>query len=99
MILTSHNPPYYASLIEGCGFAKTMDFYAWWIADPERAANRLRRLAPAKKRDAVTIRPIDLWNISGGKSPPPRDLQRSVAGQLGFRPVHRRRVRPTWRTR
>jgi hypothetical protein len=46
-LLTAHNPPYYASLIEGLGFAKVMDFYAWWFTDPERAANRLRRLASA----------------------------------------------------
>jgi ribosomal protein S18 acetylase RimI-like enzyme len=60
-LLTSHNPPYYASLIEGLGFAKTMDFYAWWFSEPERAATRLRRLA--KKRHAVAIRPVNLKNI------------------------------------
>ena len=49
-LLTSHNPPYYASLIEGLGFAKAMDFYAWWFSEPERAATRLRRLRPRSKR-------------------------------------------------
>src|SRR5256714_8270762 len=43
MLLTSHNPPYYGPLIEGWGFAKTMDLYAWWFADPAEAAVRLRR--------------------------------------------------------
>ena len=46
-LLTSHNPPYYAALIEGWGFEKAMDLYAWWFADPAEAANRLRRLAVA----------------------------------------------------
>jgi hypothetical protein len=47
-LLTSHNPPYYASLIEGLGFVKMMDFYAWWFSEPARAATRLRRLAGAQ---------------------------------------------------
>ena len=63
-LLTSHNPPYYASLIEGLGFAKTMDFYAWWFSEPERAATRLRRLAAAlKKRHSATIRPGNLKDL------------------------------------
>jgi ribosomal protein S18 acetylase RimI-like enzyme len=63
-LLTSHNPPYYAALIEGLGFAKTMDFYAWWFSEPEHAAPRLRRLAAAlQKRWAVTIRPGNMKNI------------------------------------
>jgi GNAT superfamily N-acetyltransferase len=63
-LLTSHNPPYYASLIEGLGFVKTMDFYAWWFSEPARAAIRLRRLAGAlKKGHSVRIRPGNLKNI------------------------------------
>ncbi|MEP6973851.1 MAG: GNAT family N-acetyltransferase [Spartobacteria bacterium] len=63
-LLTAHNPPYYAALLEGFGFAKIMDFYAWWFSEPERAAARLRRLATAlKKRHAVTIRPGNLKNL------------------------------------
>jgi ribosomal protein S18 acetylase RimI-like enzyme len=63
-LLTSHNPPYYAALIEGLGFAKTMDFYAWWFSEPEHAATRLRLLATAlRKRHSVTIRPANFKNI------------------------------------
>ncbi len=63
-LLTAHNPPYYAALLEGFGFAKIMDFYAWWFSEPERAAARLRRLATAlKKRHPVTIRPGNLKNL------------------------------------
>jgi GNAT superfamily N-acetyltransferase len=68
-LLTSHNPPYYASLIEGLGFAKTMDFYAWWFSEPERAAARLRRLAAAlKKRHSATIRPGNLKDLRAESS-------------------------------
>ena len=44
-LLTSHNPPYYAALIEGCGFEKAMDWYAWWFDDPHEARARLQRIA------------------------------------------------------
>jgi hypothetical protein len=36
-VLTAHNPPYYRQLIEGCGFTKAKDWYAWWFADPSKA--------------------------------------------------------------
>ncbi len=50
MLLTSHNPPYYSRLIEGWGFEKAMDLYAWWFANPAEAANRLRRLAGSTEK-------------------------------------------------
>jgi ribosomal protein S18 acetylase RimI-like enzyme len=63
-LLTAHNPPYYRGLIEGCGFSKVIDFYAWWFDEPESAALRLRRLsASLKKRHAATIRPGNLKNF------------------------------------
>jgi GNAT superfamily N-acetyltransferase len=63
-ILTGHNPPYYRELIESCGFAKEKDWYAWWFADPEKAAARLRPLTKRfRKRWPVTIRPGNLKNI------------------------------------
>jgi GNAT superfamily N-acetyltransferase len=63
-ILTAHNPPYYRELIESCGFAKEKDWYAWWFADPAKAATRLRRLAERfRKRWPVTLRPGNLKNI------------------------------------
>jgi GNAT superfamily N-acetyltransferase len=63
-ILTAHNPPYYRDLIESCGFAKAKDWYAWWFADPEKAAARLRPLAERfQKRRPITIRAGNLRNI------------------------------------
>ena len=63
-LLTAHNPPYYAGLIEGLGFNKVIDFYAWWFSEPARAATRLRRLAASlRKRDAATIRQGNLNNF------------------------------------
>jgi GNAT superfamily N-acetyltransferase len=55
MLLTAHNPPYYSRLIEGWGFAKVMDFFAWWFAHPANAAARLRRLAGALKKRSEKV--------------------------------------------
>ena len=56
-LLTSHNPPYYATLIEACGFEKVKELYAWWFSEPANAAARLRRLASSfQRRNPVTIR-------------------------------------------
>ena len=32
-ILTAHNPPYYAALIENYSFVKAKDWYAWWFSE------------------------------------------------------------------
>ena len=64
-ILTSHNPPYYGRLIEACGFEKTKDFYAWWLADRTQAVERLTRFAArVKRREIATIRNADLSKIT-----------------------------------
>ena len=63
-ILNLHNPPYYPGLIEALGFEKAMDLYAWWFAQPARAAARLRRLAATRKdRQKAVIRTANLQNL------------------------------------
>jgi GNAT superfamily N-acetyltransferase len=63
-LLTAHNPPYYGPLIEGWGFEKTMDLYAWWFSDPKEAAARLRRLTSRmKNRQPATIRSVQMKNL------------------------------------
>lgn len=63
-ILTAHNPPYYGELIEGCGFSKAKDWYAWWFADPSAAAAHLRRLvARFSARCPAVIRPANLKQL------------------------------------
>jgi GNAT superfamily N-acetyltransferase len=39
VLMTSYNPPYYQELIEGCGFAKDFDVYAY-LLDKDRLFNR-----------------------------------------------------------
>lgn len=63
-ILTSHNPAYYAPLIESCGFTKAKDWYAWWFSEFPKAAERLRKVAVARAGShGVTIRPVNLRKI------------------------------------
>ncbi|HKP93574.1 MAG TPA: GNAT family N-acetyltransferase [Chthoniobacterales bacterium] len=65
MMLTAYNPPYYRGLIEGCGFEKEIDLYAWWFSEPTDAAKRLRRLAGVlEKRRAITLRQGNLRDVT-----------------------------------
>jgi GNAT superfamily N-acetyltransferase len=65
-ILTAHNPPYYARLIEACGFVKEVDWFAWWF-DPKNAPlSRLRRLVEARmKKTSATVRQFNLRDLAG----------------------------------
>lgn len=63
-IMMAHNPPYYAALIEGCGFAKTKDWYAWWFSEYPAPAERLRKIAMARAgKLGVKIRTVNLKEI------------------------------------
>src|SRR2546428_912028 len=64
-LLTSHNPAYYPSLIEACGFKKAKDWYAWWFSEFPEPAKRLRKIAAARAgKQGVTIRSINLKRIA-----------------------------------
>ncbi|MBA3962231.1 MAG: GNAT family N-acetyltransferase [Chthoniobacterales bacterium] len=66
MLLTPHNPPYYAPLLESCGLRQVMDWYAWWFSEPEKTAQRLRRIS-ARFGDqmGVNIRSVNLRDVAG----------------------------------
>ena len=65
-LLTAHNPPYYADLIERCGFTKAKDWYAWWFSESPASAKRLREIASARaEKQGVRIRPVNLKDMVG----------------------------------
>jgi len=65
-LLTAHNPPYYADLIERCGFTKAKDWYAWWFSESPASAERLRQMASARaEKQGVRIRPVNLKDMAG----------------------------------
>jgi GNAT superfamily N-acetyltransferase len=58
-VMMSHNPPYYAGLLESWGLAKAKDLYAWWFVDPyDLAAKWQRRADWLARRGGVTVRPF-----------------------------------------
>lgn len=65
-LLTAHNPPYYADLLERCGFTKARDWYAWWFSEAPQSAERLRKIASARAdKQGVRIRPVNLKDMAG----------------------------------
>ncbi len=64
-VLTAHNPPYYAALIEQCGFQKEKDWYAWWFSERARPHERLRKIVDARAaKHHITIRRINLKRMA-----------------------------------
>lgn len=65
---TTYNPRYYPELIEAFGFGKAKDLLCWWInieegTDNKKVGRIARIAAKIKKRESITIRPIDLKNL------------------------------------
>ena len=57
-IMTPYTHPYYLELLEGAGFRKVKDLYAWrfdWTRPPPRAAGSVEEL---RRRPDVVVRPI-----------------------------------------
>jgi GNAT superfamily N-acetyltransferase len=63
-ILMPYNPPYYPSLVEGYGFTKAKDLYAYEINSKRVFTDKLVRGSEiVKQRTGVTIREIDMKNF------------------------------------
>lgn len=63
-IMMPYNPPYYARLIEGAGFTKIKDLYAYYLDGSLVFTEKLVRGAEiVRKRSGVTIRTIDMKNF------------------------------------
>jgi GNAT superfamily N-acetyltransferase len=64
VLLTAHNPPYYARLFEAAGWTKSKDLLAYWLEDekpPERLVRAMDRLEGAI--DGLVIRELDLKQL------------------------------------
>lgn len=63
-IMMTYNPPYYQALVEGYGFAKAKDLYAYEVNSKRVFTEKLIRGAEiVKQRLGVTIRTIDMKNF------------------------------------
>jgi N-acetylglutamate synthase-like GNAT family acetyltransferase len=65
-VLMTYNPPYYINLMENYGFKKAKDLYAYLLSQDTVYSERLERAnAIVKKRQGLTIRPIDMKHFNG----------------------------------
>lgn len=63
VVLMTYNPPYYASLIEGAGYTKAKDLYAYMLDQQTFRTDKLNRLQSVlMERNQVTIRNVALKN-------------------------------------
>ena len=59
-VMMPHNPRYYAGLVDGWGFEKDKDLYAWWFDDPYDIVQKWQSFMDrvAVRNADVTIRPF-----------------------------------------
>lgn len=65
MILMPYNPPYYAELIERCGYGKAKDLYCYILSQDRVYSEKLERInAALRERHSIQIRTVDMKNFS-----------------------------------
>ncbi len=96
VFMMTYNPPYYARLIEGYGFRKTQDLYAFWghiNMFPEIAA----KLTPVAEQIVahynVRLRPLNTARFQEDVEDFLSVYNRSLVGTWGFVPMSRAEVR------
>ncbi|MEE8547622.1 MAG: N-acetyltransferase [bacterium] len=64
-IMTPYNPPYYSDLIEGAGYSKAKDLFAYYFNVGQRLPDRLARLAKKieQREKGLTVRYLDMKNF------------------------------------
>lgn len=90
MLMMPYNPPYYATLIEGAGYAKTKDLLAYVIdgrADATPPERLVRGVARLQQSQQVMIRPIDMSRFETEITQLFRIYQQSWQNNWGFVPV------------
>ena len=60
-IMMTHNPAYYAGLLESAGFGKAMDLYAWWMLTEQGLGPKIARVgAMVLNRQGISVRSINM---------------------------------------
>ncbi len=65
-IMMTYNPPYYAELLEGAGYGKAKDLFAYYFDVGQKLPDRLQRLSDAirKREKGLTVRFLDMNNFA-----------------------------------
>lgn len=88
--MMTYNPPYYAKLIEGCGFTKAADLYAYWghVNMLQELDKKLQFIIDeAKRRFDVKLRNLDRSRFKEDVRTFLDIYNRSMAGTWGFTPL------------
>lgn len=61
-VMMTYNPPYYVDLLEGCGYRKAKDLYAYWYHVGKKVPQRLERLVGKvmEKEKGLSVRHLDM---------------------------------------
>ncbi|MHB9114805.1 MAG: N-acetyltransferase [Thermoleophilia bacterium] len=84
----THNPPYYADLLEGYGFRKVMDYHAYMVGVNDPAPDRLEEVArrAAARRD-LTLRTISRKDLEADIRLVVELYNEAWADNWGFLPI------------
>ncbi len=95
-VLMTYNPPYYATLLESCGFAKSQDLYAYEM-DTSLLAKLVERYKPAvlaaMEHTNLVIRTMDPARFQQEIETYLDIYNRSLEGTWGFTPLQPREAK------
>ena len=65
VVMMSYNPAYYLDLIEGFGFKKKIDLYAYWMHQSQMTDRLMKAAEAMKKRTRIHIRKLNMKDFWG----------------------------------
>ena len=90
VLMMTYNPPWYQDLIEGAGFRKAKDLYAYWIDPRQGPGARAGRIAArCQERYKVNVRSVRLKDIDSEADALWALYNAAWVGNWGFVPVTR----------
>ena len=94
--MMTYNPPYYAALIEDCGFCKSQDLFAFWghAAMLDSLDKKLDFIvAEAKRRFKITLRTLEISRFTEEVQLFLKIYNESLGGTWGFVPLSEAEIR------
>jgi hypothetical protein len=94
VLMMPYNPPWYAGLIEGRGYAKAMDLLAFHQREESSNLERWSRIATRiRERSGVQLRPLDLRKFEREVATIVEIYHDAWSGNWGFVPINAAEVR------
>lgn len=87
-VMMPYNPSYYPTLLEACGMTKVKDLWSWLLPPGGEPVRRMGTVAEAiRRRDGVTVRPIDLRTFDAEMARIKMIYHAAWANNWGFVPM------------